>query len=47
MIRVPAERCPDCRTIVYIPIGGTPNPVEAAEKLTTHAATCPTTQDDQ
>lgn len=41
MIRVPADRCPTCHAIVYIPLGGTPNPVEAAEKLAAHAVACP------
>lgn len=43
-ITIPGDRCPTCHAIVYIPLGGTPDPVEAAEKLTAHAATCPDTQ---
>ena len=35
MIRLPAERC---GVITYIPLGGTPDPVEAAEKLAAHTA---------
>ena len=39
-IRLPAERCPTCGAVTYIPLGA-PDPVEAAEKLLTHATTCP------